>query len=65
MNITAHEVHNDGLKTGDTLRINGTWYEVEITECYTYAILRDKYGYEIKLHSDEPLAVFLATRVSH
>jgi hypothetical protein len=31
----------------------GVWYEVEITECLTYVILRDKFGAETKFYNDE------------
>ena len=37
----------------NSIIISGVWYEVEVTECYTYRILRDKYGVEHKFYNDE------------
>lgn len=37
----------------DGMILNGIWYEVEITECYTYMILRDKFGTEFKFYNDD------------
>lgn len=37
----------------DTITHNGIWYEVEITECYTYVILRDRWGFEFKFINDD------------
>ena len=31
---------------------NGVWYEVEQTECYTYVILRDQWGNELRFYND-------------
>ena len=35
-----------------TVFIKGVWYEVGVTECYTYMILRDKFGSEFKFYND-------------
>ena len=32
---------------------NGTWYELEVTPCKTYVVLRDKFGVEFKFFYDE------------
>lgn len=37
----------------DSLIVKGVWYEVEITECKTYVIFRDRAGEEIKFYNDE------------
>ena len=35
-----------------TLFVGGVWYEVEITECYTYMIVRDRNGAELRFYND-------------
>lgn len=35
-----------------TMLLKGVWYEVEVTQCYTYMILRDKFGSEFKFYND-------------
>ena len=36
-----------------TMILNGVWYEVEITQCYTYMVLRDRQGSEFKFYNDQ------------
>lgn len=36
-----------------TMVLSGVWYEVEVTQCYTYMILRDRWGTEYKFYNDE------------
>ena len=31
---------------------NGTWYELEVTPCKTYVVLRDKFGVELTYYFD-------------
>lgn len=35
-----------------TIVLGGTWYEVEVTQCYTYLLLRDAVGTEHKFFYD-------------
>lgn len=37
----------------DTIELNGTWYEVEVTGCLTHMILRDGAGNEHWFYNDE------------
>lgn len=36
----------------DTIYIKGVWYEIEITECKTWVILRNREGVETKFYND-------------
>jgi len=36
----------------ESIILDGIWYEVEVTQCYTYLILRDKFGSEHKFYYD-------------
>lgn len=36
----------------DTMILNGRWFEVEITQCYTWMILRDRFGSEWRFYND-------------
>ena len=36
----------------DTIYIKGVWYEVEITDCKTWVIFRDRDGKEVKFYND-------------
>lgn len=37
----------------DTIYIKGVWYEVEITDCKTWVIFRDREGKEVKFYNDD------------
>lgn len=37
----------------ETIVLNGVWFEVEVTQCYTYRILRDAQGNEHKFYNDD------------
>ena len=36
-----------------TMFLKGVWYEVEITQCLTWMVLRDRQGSEFKFYNDE------------
>ena len=41
------------IEMESTMVLSGVWYEVEVTQCYTYMILRDRWGTEYKFYNDE------------
>ena len=36
-----------------TMILNDVWYEIEITQCYTWMVLRDRNGVEFKFYNDD------------
>lgn len=45
-------MNHQSIQIPSSVVVNGVWYEVEPTLCYTYAILRDKHGKETSLYYD-------------
>ena len=37
----------------ETIILSNTWYEVEITECYTFVVLKDSFGNTYKFYNDQ------------
>lgn len=37
----------------ESIIIGENWYEAEVTQCYTYLVLRDKFGTEYKFFNDD------------
>lgn len=50
---TEINVGEFNLINGTSCFVRGQWYEVEITDCKTHVIFRDKLGKEVKFYNDD------------